>query len=198
MITIPRMPFYWRFKKTADVGPGEPPEHVPFVFDYDAKLGLFIEGRSPRLSGMLSDIYSRHANVGFLQDGHSLINTYGADFWRFLSDLLLEYPAKTVLEVGCGGCVLLERLKEQGCEVIAERPCRNCPDDSPNMPHREGHCPFAWRAGDRGNDNLSAASRERGRQKVRDNASRLSKGLPAMLSVDVDLLQDMVGDDDVA
>jgi hypothetical protein len=87
---------------------------------------------------------------------------------------------------------------QQGFEVIAERPCRNCPDDSPNMPHREGHCPFAWRAGDRGNDNLSAASRERGRQKVRDNASRLSKGLPAMLSVDVDLLQDMVGDDDVA
>ena len=87
---------------------------------------------------------------------------------------------------------------QQGFEAIAERPCRNCPDDSPNMPHREGHCPFAWRAGDRGNDNLSAASRERGRQKVRDNASRLSKGLPAMLSVDVDLLQDMVGDDDVA
>lgn len=122
MITIPGMPFYWRFKKTADVGPGEPPEHVPFVFDYDPKLDLFIEGRSPRLSGLLSDIYSRHANVGFLQDGHSLINTYGADFWRFLSDLLAEYPAKTVLEVGCGGCVLLERLKEQGCEVMGVDP----------------------------------------------------------------------------
>lgn len=122
MITIPKMPFYWRFKDTPNTSQEDPPEHVSFGFNYDHDLDLFIESRSPELSGFLADIYSRHANVGFLQDGHSLINTYGADFWHFLNELMAEYPARTVLEVGCGGCVLLERLKSQGYEVLGVDP----------------------------------------------------------------------------
>ena len=122
MITVPQMPLYWRFKSTSDVVPSDPPERVPFTFDYDSKLNLFIEARSTKLTALLDDIYCRHANVGFLQDGHSLLNTYGADFWRFLSDLLLEYPLKNIVEVGCGGCVLLERLQSQGFEVLGIDP----------------------------------------------------------------------------
>ena len=122
MITIPNMPFYWRFKETPAVKAGEPPEQVPFGFDYDPQFDLFIEARSPRLTGLLEDIYARHANVGFLQDGHSLVNTYGADFWRFLSGLLAEHPVNNILEVGCGGCVLLERLKDQGHQVLGVDP----------------------------------------------------------------------------
>lgn len=122
MITIPKMPFYWRFKDAPGVGADEPPGLVPFTFDFDRELNLFIEGRSPELTRLLDDIYSRHANVGFLQDGHSLIKTYGADFWRFLSDLMAEHPARSVLEIGCGGCVLLERLREEGCRVLGVDP----------------------------------------------------------------------------
>lgn len=122
MIDIPDMPFYWRFKQTPGSVAGDPSERVPFIFDYDPRLDLVIERHSSALSALLRDIYSRNANVGFLQDGHSLINSYGADFWRFLSELLTEYPAKTVLEVGCGGCVLLERLKGQGRRVIGVDP----------------------------------------------------------------------------
>lgn len=122
MITVPAMPFYWRFNDTPDKRSDDPPALVPFGFDYDEKLDLFIESRSPALSGLLADIYSRHANVGFLQDGNNLINTYGADFWRFLNELIAQYPARTVLEVGCGGCVLLERLQSQGCEVLGVDP----------------------------------------------------------------------------
>lgn len=122
MITIPKMPFYWRFKDAPGIEQSEPPGLVPFSFDFDRELNLFIEGRSPELTGLLDDIYSRHANVGFLQDGHSLINTYGADFWRFLSELIAEHPVSSVLEVGCGGCVLLERLREKGCRVLGIDP----------------------------------------------------------------------------
>jgi SAM-dependent methyltransferase len=122
MIEVPSMPFYWRFKETPGTAPGDPPERVPFTFDYDPRLDLFIERRSEKLTALLSDIYSRSANVGFMQDGHSLINSYGADFWRFLTDLLAEYPAKNILEVGCGGCVLLERLKDLGKQVIGVDP----------------------------------------------------------------------------
>jgi hypothetical protein len=81
---------------------------------------------------------------------------------------------------------------QAGFEGLCERTCRNCPTDSPNMPHREGHCPLCWRSGERGNDTLSAASKERGRQKVQDNANRLSRGLPALLAVDVDSLVELV------
>jgi SAM-dependent methyltransferase len=116
------MPFYWRFKDKPGIQPSEPPGLVPFSFDFDRELNLFIERRSPELTGLLDDIYSRHANVGFLQDGHSLVNTYGADFWRFLSELISEHPVRSVLEVGCGGCVLLERLREEGCRVLGIDP----------------------------------------------------------------------------
>ena len=122
MITIPKMPLYWRFKDTPGSGPSEPPGIVPFTFAFDKDLNLFIEGRSPELTKVLEDIYSRHANVGFLQDGHSLINTYGADFWRFLSELIAQHPVRSVLEIGCGGCVLLERLSKLGCRVLGIDP----------------------------------------------------------------------------
>lgn len=116
------MPFYWRFRDSPDIGQNDLPARVSFGFDYDPELDLFIETRSPELSTLLAEIYSRHANVGFLQDGHSLVNTYGADFWGFLGRLIEEYPVKTVLEVGCGGCVLLERLRDQGFKVVGVDP----------------------------------------------------------------------------
>ena len=122
MINVPSMPFYWRVKANSGVAINEPPQRFPFKFDYDATLNLVIEHRSKELTDLLSDIYSRNVNVGFLQDGHSLANSYGADFWRFLSDLLVEYPSRTILEVGCGGCVLLERLKAQGYRVVGIDP----------------------------------------------------------------------------
>lgn len=122
MLTIPSMPFYWRFKDSAVGEPGEPPGRVPFVFEFDERLDLVIEQRSPRLEALLADIYSRNTNVGYLQDGHSLIGGYGEDFWRFLSGLLASHPAQDVVEIGCGGCVLLERLRGQGRNVLGVDP----------------------------------------------------------------------------
>jgi 2-polyprenyl-3-methyl-5-hydroxy-6-metoxy-1,4-benzoquinol methylase len=122
MIKIHEMPLYWRSKKTPHVTTDEPPERFPFGFAHNQEFDLFIESRSPELTSLLEDIYSRNANVGFLQDGHSLIATYGNDFWRFLSDLLHDYPVRQVVDVGCGGCVLLERLKKEGCGVLGVDP----------------------------------------------------------------------------
>jgi SAM-dependent methyltransferase len=95
---------------------------MPFVFDYDPRHQLVIEKRSFGLTAVLNDIYSRDANVGYLQDGHSLAKSYGADFWNFLTGLIAKYPVRSVLEVGCGGCVLLERLREKGCHVVGVDP----------------------------------------------------------------------------
>ena len=122
MIEIPSMPFYWRAKEAPGLRPGEPPGRVPFAFTYDPGLDLIIERRSSELTGLLADIYSRNANVGYLQDGSSMLGSYGEDFWRFLRDVLAAYPAKNVLEIGCGGCVLLERAREHGCNVVGVDP----------------------------------------------------------------------------
>lgn len=122
MLEVPAMPFYWRFKDVSGVVPGDPPERVPFLFDYDSRLDLLIEPRTASLKALLNDIYSRHTNVGFLQDGHSLVQSYGADFWRFLEEVLAGRGCRTIVEIGCGGCVLLERLKNQGYDVIGIDP----------------------------------------------------------------------------
>ncbi|MBC7804190.1 MAG: class I SAM-dependent methyltransferase [Candidatus Parcubacteria bacterium] len=122
MIHIPDMPLYWRFKEAPGNIPGEPPARTSFSFDHDPKIDLVIERTSAELGALLADIYERNSNVGFNQDGHSLLTGYGEDFWRFLGSLLETYPAQAVLEIGCGGCVLLERLRDQGREVVGVDP----------------------------------------------------------------------------
>ena len=122
MIRVPEMPLYWRFKDKPGNSPGDPPARAPFGFDYNPALDLIIEQRSPALTSLLTDIYSRDANVGFLQDGHSSVQNYGADFWRFLSDVLKEFSPRSIVEIGCGGCVLLERLKNEGFSVTGVDP----------------------------------------------------------------------------
>ena len=122
MIEVPKMPLYWRFKDHPGNVSDDPPGQAPFSFDYNPDLDLFIERRSPALSRLLADIYARDANVGFLQDGHSHVQSYGADFWRFLSALADAHDPRAVLEIGCGGCILLERFKERGARVLGIDP----------------------------------------------------------------------------
>jgi 2-polyprenyl-3-methyl-5-hydroxy-6-metoxy-1,4-benzoquinol methylase len=122
MIEAKNMPLYWRCKDSPHQEIGLPPARADFVFDFDHQLNLFIEKKTPELSLLLQDIYSRHANVGFIQDGNELVNTYGADFWRFLLPLVEKMSKPSVLEIGCGGCLFLERLKNIGCNVLGVDP----------------------------------------------------------------------------
>lgn len=121
-IALPDMPFYWRVKDRPEAEPGDPPGRLAFTFDYLDEMGLLIEERSPKLSEILADIYMRESNVGFLQEGHSLAKGYGEDFWMFFQRVLSDFPIKTILEIGCGGCLLLARLQEIGKDVIGVDP----------------------------------------------------------------------------
>lgn len=121
-LTLPDLPFYWRTKATSANRAGDLPQRLPFTFAFERSLGLLIEQRSADLSRILKDMYRREANVGFLQDGHSLAKGYGEDFWRFLSSVLAEHGVRNILEIGCGGCIMLERLKEEGYAVIGIDP----------------------------------------------------------------------------
>lgn len=83
---------------------------------------------------------------------------------------------------------------ESQYEALAERTCVNCPADAINMPHREKHCPFCWRSGARGNEQVPPAAVQKAQQRVRDNAARLRRAQPAMLVVDFSAMDDEADD----
>jgi len=121
-IRLPDMPFYWRTRETDIVAADDPPQRMPFEFAFQAEHGLVIEQRSDVLRRTLDDVYRREANVGFLQEGNVLAKSYGEDFLAFLLEVLAEFPARNVLEIGCGGCWLLDRIRRTGRDVLGVDP----------------------------------------------------------------------------
>jgi SAM-dependent methyltransferase len=121
-IILPAMPFYWRTRDTDRSNPGDPPQRLPFKFGFNHEHGLVVEECTDLLRQTLDDVYRREANVGFLQENNSLAKGYGEDFLAFLLDVLAAHPARRVLEIGCGGCWLLDRIRATGREVLGVDP----------------------------------------------------------------------------
>jgi len=121
-IEIPAFPFYWRVRQSAaDLHPTIPPRY-PFTFRFDERLGLICQVVTPALAGILDTVYRAESNVGYMQDDHSLAQSYGRDFMQFLETALARARCRTVAEVGCGGCLLLERLRGLGFDVVGVDP----------------------------------------------------------------------------
>lgn len=118
-ITIPQLPFYWRLVSRAEKADGLVASHFPFEFDTDPSLGLVIERRDPEVLAALETIYKTAHNIGYLQDANEIARPYGTDFVRYLDDVLAANPGtRRILEIGCGGCVVLAELKGRGHEVL--------------------------------------------------------------------------------
>lgn len=121
MLTIQKLPLYWRFIE-------EPLEHmkipsnIDFTFEIDKSLDLMIEKKTPDLISVLNDIYNEDANIGYMIDGHNLADSYGKDYMNFLNDEFKEFDAKKIVDVGCGGCKVLEILKSMGADVLGVDP----------------------------------------------------------------------------
>ena len=121
MIKIKNLPLYWRFLE-------KPAKHsvIPstydFVFDFDASREMIIEKRDQKLNNILDNIYKENANIGYMLDGHNLSLSYGKDYIDFINRVLGTINNKKIIDVGCGGCVILEKLKLQGAEVIGVDP----------------------------------------------------------------------------
>ena len=114
MIEIKELPFYWRTKETMDEEHGLIPENFPYKFELDQKNGLLRQCVSPSLKTILEEVYRAESNIGFLQDDHSLASGYGDDFLDFIMRSINHTAVKNVIEIGCGGCVLLEKLDKLG------------------------------------------------------------------------------------
>lgn len=113
------VPFYWRVKKSADQPPHEVPARLPFAFSFMEDLQLVIQRRDPVILKWLEHVYKEDANVGYLQEGHALAESYGGefiDFFRRASALLPKSPASAA-DIGCGGVYLLQKVREQGLAV---------------------------------------------------------------------------------
>jgi 2-polyprenyl-3-methyl-5-hydroxy-6-metoxy-1,4-benzoquinol methylase len=113
------VPFYWRVKKTANQPPDNIPKCLPFVFSFIEELQLVIQNRNPDVLKWLEHVYKEDANVGYLQDGHALAESYGGEFIEFFqrASTLLPSPPKSAADVGCGGVYLLQKVREQGLTV---------------------------------------------------------------------------------
>lgn len=118
-IAIPELPFYWRLVSRAEKADGLVASHFPFVFDTDPSLGLMIERRDPEVLAALETIYKTSHNIGYLQDANEIARPYGTDFVRYLDEVLgANSGVRRILEIGCGGCVVLADLKSRGHEVL--------------------------------------------------------------------------------
>jgi 2-polyprenyl-3-methyl-5-hydroxy-6-metoxy-1,4-benzoquinol methylase len=118
-LELSEVPFYWRIKKTANQPPHDVPATLPFAFSFLDDLQLVIQKRNPVVLKWLEYVYKENANVGYLQEGHALAESYGGefiDFFRRASALLPQLPASAA-DIGCGGVYLLQKMREQGLTV---------------------------------------------------------------------------------
>ena len=124
-IDLGHVPFYWRTKAAPGADGSGIPERLPFAFAFDAALQLVIQERRPEVLDWLNVVYTRDANVGYLQEGHSLAESYGNDFLRFFAQTAgtgSDGVARSLAEIGCGGVYLLDRLRAQGYDVVGIDP----------------------------------------------------------------------------
>ncbi len=108
--------FYWRMTQ-APASANPVPDFLPFSFGFDEATQLITQVRDPKILDTLRQTYLLDSNIGYMQEGHALADKYGLDFLEFVARALEGREAKTVLDVGCGGCYILKALKEKGFAV---------------------------------------------------------------------------------
>lgn len=118
-LELGEVPFYWRVKKTATEPPHDIPARLPFAFSFMDDLQLVIQKRDPVVLKWLEHVYKEDANVGYLQEGHALAESYGGEFIEFFrrASALLPQPPTSAADIGCGGVYLLQKVREQGLTV---------------------------------------------------------------------------------
>jgi SAM-dependent methyltransferase len=124
MLDMGDVPFYWRIKSEPHQSPLDIPERLPFSFTFMPELQLVIQRRDPAILGWLERVYTEDANVGYLQEGHALAQSYGGEFLSFFDRaraLLPKFPM-TAADIGCGGVYLLQQVRARGLSVTGIDP----------------------------------------------------------------------------
>jgi len=122
-IVIPRLQFYWRLKSSSN-DENIVPDFLPFESSYDETLALLTQRRNKNVLSSLKKIYKEEPNIGHNQEISNWNSFYGKDFMQFIEGALSKNRKniKKILEIGCGGCLLLEAFKKKGYEAIGIDP----------------------------------------------------------------------------
>ncbi len=123
-LDLGKLSFYWRMTSKPNVPSNPVPDFVDFKFSFIEDLQLLIQTRNAQTWEYLETIYKENYNVGYLQEGHALAESYGGDFLKFIQHSIKKYnPAiKRISEIGAGGCYILNKLKQSGYRVAAIDP----------------------------------------------------------------------------
>jgi SAM-dependent methyltransferase len=122
-IDLGDLSFYWRM--TAEPAAASAiPRFLPFAFGFDPELQLITQAPDATVLNVLQRIYLEDHNIGYMQPGHSLADTYGQDFLKFILQSIagIQTPVQRVLDVGCGGCYVLRELQSWGYHVFGIDP----------------------------------------------------------------------------
>jgi SAM-dependent methyltransferase len=113
------VPFYWRTKPAPVHPPLDIPARLPFSFSFVESLQLIVQQRRPNVLHWLERVYTEDTNVGYLQVGHALAQSYGGEFLEFFTRATAKLPRKpaSAADIGCGGVYLLQQLRSRGLSV---------------------------------------------------------------------------------
>jgi SAM-dependent methyltransferase len=124
--------FYWRTTPRLGFPENIAPDFLPLRLFVNEEYGLVQQVRDPVISKWLDLVYEQNCNVGYLQDGHELADSYGLDFLAFLTAAISKYypQAKEIFEIGSGGGWLLRRLRDKGFSIRGCDPSPIAEDDA--------------------------------------------------------------------
>src|SRR5215831_763495 len=121
-IELGDLSFYWRMTDRRGA-PADIPAFLPFAFGFTPRTQLITQVPNDRVLETLGRTYLQDHNIGYMQEGHALADKYGQDFLQFLRRALLGTGrAHSIMDVGCGGCYLLNALKQDGHRVFGIDP----------------------------------------------------------------------------
>lgn len=121
ILEISALPFYWRLKSEKDLK-SPVPERLNFQLEV-GESGLVTQKRRPELLDALDTVYQLNYNIGYLQEGYDIALPYRDDFWRYLTRTISGLGENLrILEIGCGGAILLRALRDLGHEVVGIDP----------------------------------------------------------------------------
>lgn len=122
-MNIKDMPVYWRVKHEGDTLAESIPDRMNFTFDHVEQYDLIIQKRSNKLEDMLKEMYQLPYNIGYHQEKSTFGVQYKNDFMSYISRYLgAQENIRSILEIGCGGCLILSELQSKGYSVLGIDP----------------------------------------------------------------------------